>query len=359
MNVQLPPTATAIAALAALMLAAVLVEPARRVALRCGLTDRPAPHKAHRRVTPYLGGAAIVLATLGPTVATLELSRSRVWLLLGAALGIAVLGLVDDARTLKPSTRMAVEALLATTVALGGVRLNLVGPDQLDLLLTVGWIITVTNSFNLLDNTDGALATVACATAVPLSVFAVVAGQADLALLLLCLAAACTGFLLHNAAPARIFMGDSGSLFIGFLIATSAALVAPGRASVDRSSILLLIIFVAAVDTGLVVVSRQLAGRSWLRGGTDHVAHRLLRTGVGPHALLGVLFLATSTASLLAVLVSARVVPGSSALLGALGATAVLIVLLLQAPSGYGQRARHAYRPTATAPRHARHTVRG
>ena len=359
MNVHLPATETALAALTALLLIAVLVEPARRVALRYGLTDRPAPHKAHRRVTPYLGGAAIVLATLAPAVATIDLTRSRIWLVLAAALGIAVLGLVDDARTLRPSTRMAVEALLATTVALGGVRLNLVGQEQVDLFLTVGWIIIVTNSFNLLDNTDGALATVACATAVPLSVFAVVAGQPDLAVLLLCLAAACTGFLLHNAAPARIFMGDSGSLFIGFLIATSAALVAPGQAPVDRASILLLIIFVAAVDTGLVLVSRQLAGRSWLQGGTDHVAHRLIRTGVGPHALLGVLFLATSTAGLLAVLVSAGVVPGSTALLGALGAAALLIVLLLQAPSGYRQPARHAYRRTATAPRHARDAVRG
>ncbi|WP_326558016.1 MraY family glycosyltransferase [Micromonospora sp. NBC_01796] len=359
MNVPLPATETAIGALAALLLVAVLVEPARRVALRCGLTDRPAPHKAHRRVTPYLGGAALVVATLIPTAALVDLERSRIWLVLAAALGIAVLGLVDDARALRPSTRMAIEALLATAVALGGVRLNLIGQDQLDLVLTVGWIIVVTNSFNLLDNTDGALATVACATAVPLSVFAVVAGQPDLALLLLCLAAACTGFLLHNAAPARIFMGDSGSLFIGFLIATGAAMVAPGRATVDRSAILLLIIFVAAVDTGLVLVSRQRAGRSWLQGGTDHVAHRLLRTGVGPHALLGALFLGTSTAGLIAVLVSAGVVPGSTALLGALGAVAVLIVLLLQVPAGYGQPTRREQPTSATTASRAPDTVRG
>jgi UDP-GlcNAc:undecaprenyl-phosphate GlcNAc-1-phosphate transferase len=358
MNLPLPAAGTATAALAALLLTAVLVEPARRLALRYGLTDRPAPHKAHRRVTPYLGGTAIVIGTLAPTVATVNPTHARIWLVLGAALGIAALGLFDDARTLRPSTRIAVEALLASIVALGGVRLNLLGQDQLDLLLTVGWIIVVTNSFNLLDNTDGALATVACATTVPLAVFAIVAGQPDLALLLLCLAAACTGFLLHNAAPARIFMGDSGSLFIGFLIATSAALVAPGPARVDRAAILLLIVFVAAVDTGLVVVSRQLAGRSWLQGGTDHVAHRLIRTGVDPHPLLGVLFLAAATAGLLAVLVSARVLAGSTTLLGALGAAVVLIVLLLQAPAGYRQPARHAYRP-ATSPRHARSTARG
>ncbi|MFK3979460.1 glycosyltransferase family 4 protein [Micromonospora sp. NPDC050397] len=359
MNVPLPATGTVLAAVAALLLIAVLVEPARRVALHYGLTDRPAPHKAHRKVTPYLGGAAIVVATLVPTAFAVDLTGSRIWLILGAALAIALLGLVDDARTLRPSTRMAVEALLATTVAIGGVRLHLVAQEQVDLVLTVGWIIVVTNSFNLLDNTDGALATVACATAVPLSVFAVVAGAPDLAVLLLCLAAACTGFLLHNAAPARIFMGDSGSLFIGFLIATGAAMVAPGRAPVDRSSILLLIIFVAAVDTGLVLTSRQLAGRSWLQGGTDHVAHRLLRTGVGPHALLGTLFLVSSTAGLVAVLVSAGVVPGSTALLGTIGAVVLLIVALMQVPSGYGRSARHAQRTPAPAPAHAGDTVRG
>ncbi|RKR86042.1 UDP-GlcNAc:undecaprenyl-phosphate GlcNAc-1-phosphate transferase [Micromonospora pisi] len=353
----LPATGTVLATLAALVLIAVLVEPARRVALRYGLTDRPAPHKAHHQVTPYLGGAAIVVATLVPAVAVIEPTGYRIWLVLGAALCIALLGLVDDARTLRPSTRMAVEALLATAVALGGVRLHLVGQDQLDLALTVGWIIVVTNSFNLLDNTDGALATVACATAVPLAVFAVVAGMPELALLLLCLAAACTGFLLHNAAPARIFMGDSGSLFIGFLIATSAAMVAPGRAPVDRASILLLIVFVAATDTGLVLVSRQLAGRSWLQGGTDHVAHRLKRAGVGPHALLGTLFLGASTAGLVAVLVSAGVVPGSTALLGTFGAAVLLIVLLMQVPSGYGRPARHAQRRPAAG--RTRDTVRG
>jgi UDP-GlcNAc:undecaprenyl-phosphate/decaprenyl-phosphate GlcNAc-1-phosphate transferase len=321
------------AALAALLLTAALTEPARRLAFRYRLTDRPAPHKAHRRPTPYLGGIAIAVGTLAPTAVLVPDVDLTLWVVMAAAVLILVLGLIDDARTLTPKTRLGAELLLGAGVASTGAGLGVPGPRIIDVALTVGWIVVVTNSFNLLDNSDGALATVASATAAPLSVAMFVNGQLALGVLLICLAMSCAGFLVHNAAPARIFMGDAGSLFIGFVIATCALRMRPTEAGFSRSAILFLVVFLAIVDTTLVVISRRRHGRSFFQGGTDHVAHRLRRIGLGANATPGVLGLLAATAGTLAVLVSAGQVPGLAALAGTAVTAAVLVSLLLLVPA--------------------------
>jgi UDP-N-acetylmuramyl pentapeptide phosphotransferase/UDP-N-acetylglucosamine-1-phosphate transferase len=323
------------AAVLALVLAASLTAPVRRLARRYGLTDQPAAHKAHREPIPYLGGLAIAAGTLIPVAALGSSTVDRTLaVVLGAAVAVAGLGLIDDLRRVSPRSRLAVEAVLAGAVVLAGVHLHLVSPQWLDGALTIAWIVVATNSYNLLDNSDGALATVTFATAVPLAGLCAVTGQAGLGLFVVSLGAAAVGFLLHNGPPARIFMGDSGSLFIGFGLTTATLLVGSTAGRAGHAATLGLLAFVSIVDTGLVVLSRRWHGLSIFHGGTDHAAHRLRRVGLGPYRLLGVLLLGALGPGAAAVLVATGAVPGRAALIGTVALVAMIIPLLLRVP-GY------------------------
>lgn len=197
---------------------------------------------------------------------------------------MTLLGLIDDLIPLPQLTRLAIEALAAGVAVLCGIVAPVTG-GPLDVLITLLWIVVVTNSFNLLDNMDGVLGGVTAVSATCLAAAAFVSGQPLIGLVLVTLSPAALGFLLYNWAPARIFMGDAGSLFIGFVLACSAALLAgtaapaggPGAAIAS----LLLPTFVSTVDTGVVLLSRWRAGRPLLCGGTDHLSHRLRRLGLG------------------------------------------------------------------------------
>jgi UDP-GlcNAc:undecaprenyl-phosphate/decaprenyl-phosphate GlcNAc-1-phosphate transferase len=196
----------------------------------------------------------------------------------------------------------------------------------------VVWIVVLTNSFNLLDNMDAAAASTATAIAGVLAVFAWTSGATGLAALLACLTAACGGFLCHNWPPARIFMGDAGSLFIGFVISTASVQLIGVRGGVGALTALGLVTFVATVDTTLVLISRYANGRSWCEGGTDHVSHRLRRLGMDPTQVALVLFTVAAVSSLLGVLVAGDVLPAVKVLAGGTGSVATAIALLLRVP---------------------------
>ncbi|MEO3812799.1 MraY family glycosyltransferase [Sphaerisporangium sp. B11E5] len=271
------------------LLSAVATRGMGRLALRAGLVDRPSGYKAHARPTPYLGGVAIALGTMLPAAA--------LWCLLPgwpsgpgdrpmtavavAALVVGLLGLIDDIRSLSPLSRLAVEIPAATAVVLCGVQVPLTGGWP-DVPLTVAWIVVITNSYNLLDNMDGALGSVTVVTAGLLAMTAFLTGHPTAGLLLTTLACASLGFLPHNWAPAKIFMGDAGSLFVGFTLACCTVLLIEGEGLAVTASGLLLPAFVAAVDTAVVVVARHRAGRPVLSGGRDHLSHRLRRLGLSP-----------------------------------------------------------------------------
>lgn len=275
-----------------------------RLALRWGFTDRPGGYKAHERPVPYLGGVAIMLGTVTPPLGLLGLVDDQVTAIIIAAVAVSLLGLVDDLAPLSPFTRLAVESVAAGGVVLSGVQAPVTG-SWLDAPITLLWIVVITNSFNLLDNMDGALGSVATVSAAFLAGTAFVYGQPVVGVLLLTLAHAGMGFLFYNWAPAKVFMGDAGSLFIGFVISCSAVLLTIGRGMGTAVAGLLLPTFVAAVDTGVVILARRRAGRPLLQGGTDHISHRLRRLGLSTRL----------TAAMLA---------GTAAVTGALGLTVAL-----------------------------------
>ncbi|MFC9245984.1 MraY family glycosyltransferase [Streptomyces sp. NPDC057136] len=339
---------TVVSAVAALLVTAALTAAVRRLALRVGAVDRPAARKAHARPTPHLGGVSVLLATAGVLCAGhwtgMTEPGTAVMRLLAVSGAVAMLGLVDDLRPLGARLRLAFEAAAAAVVV------SFAGLSFMAGVLAVVWIVFLTNAFNLLDNSDGAMGAVAVITASGLLVCAAVDGRLGIVLLLAVLMASLGGFLIHNWHPAQIFLGDCGSLFTGFLLASAAVLVhaqAPdGRANWVSLPALTV---VALADTALVVVSRRRATRSVLLGGTDHIAHRLLRirfTAPGAAVVLG---LGASAGALVGTLVYAGQVPALTVLALMVGAVAVIGRLLRIPVYGAPHSAADGVR-TGTAP---------
>lgn len=198
-------------------------------------------------------------------------------LILGAVV-LWTLGTIDDRVNLSPWLRMGVTIATAVGLWAGGLGWNIFPSSALDLLLTVLWVLGLVNAFNLMDNLDGASASVAAAGLLGVGAFAIVHGDVALASVSLALAGACSGFLRFNLAqPARIFLGDGGSMPIGFIVAATAIAAQPanglGRGAVLTASLLVGLVI---LDTTLVIVSRRRRRVPLLTGGRDHLTHRLL-----------------------------------------------------------------------------------
>jgi UDP-GlcNAc:undecaprenyl-phosphate GlcNAc-1-phosphate transferase len=253
---------------------------AARIARRLGVLDRPSERKVHLEATPYLGGLAVAV---GLVVAGFVIGSTGRQAAVIAACGVVVLllGLLDDVRGLSAISRVAVEAGLAVVLWTEGVRAGFFGVPALDLALTIVWVVVVTNALNLLDNMDGLASGVTAIAS--LAYFAIAASQSDylVAAMAAAIAGVSVGFLRHNFPPARIFLGDAGSLLLGFLLAVLGLMLDLDVSNdVLRIGVQALILGVPLFDTALVVISRIRAGRPVLVGGTDHSSHRLSAFGL-------------------------------------------------------------------------------
>lgn len=270
----------------AAMLTAVTTPAAISIARRTGFLDSPAGYKAHKRPTPYLGGFAVLAAAL-LAILILGEDASRYWPLLLGTLALSLVGTVDDRVNLSPWLRVGVEALAAWLLWAKGLGWSFLADDTANLLLTALWVIGIVNAFNLMDNLDGAAASVAAVSAACVGILAVVGDDLPLAVIAVGLCGALIGFLRYNLArPARIFLGDGGSMAIGFLLAGSLMVVPPGVLSGWSALIVATIVVGLPVfDTTLVVLSRRRRGTPVFSGATDHTTHRLLGVLKSPRAV--------------------------------------------------------------------------
>ena len=249
--------------------ATLLLTPAAAgLARRLGVLDRPSDRKQHVEATPYLGGAALAL---GLVVAGVVLGSTARQATVIAACGLVVfgLGLYDDLRGLGPVPKLSIEAAVAVALWAGGVRAGFFGVPAIDLVLTVAWVVAITNAVNLTDNMDGLASGIAAIAS--FAYFAIAAPQGDylVAAFAAGLAGASVGFLRHNFPPARIFLGDAGSLLLGFLLASLGLLLDLDVSNdVLRIGVQVLILGVPVLDTALVVVTRR---RDWSPGTAEVV----------------------------------------------------------------------------------------
>ena len=270
-----------LAGLIAFSVTVVLTPLVRLAAVRLGWVGRPVEDRWGRRTIARLGGLGMFAAFLAAVLACVPLKPPVPGLLLGAAL-VFGLGCLDDARRIPPSVKLIGQLLIGCLVVVSGIQ---IGPGQwpgISIPLSVFWFVLVMNAFNLLDNMDGLAAGVG-AIAAAFCVFHAMLAQQWVVVSLDCiLCGVCLGFLLFNFPPAKIFMGDSGSHFLGLTLA-ALALMGSWRHSTQLLSVLVVPLLVLAVpifDTCFVTIQRLLHRQSPFVGGTDHVSHRLAVLGL-------------------------------------------------------------------------------
>ena len=277
----------------------VLTPLAIRAALRLGVLDHPGERKSHRTPTPYLGGIAIVIAvTLAIVVAALARGETVATLtqllgILAIALAMSATGLVDDLRGLPVAVRFGLQLAAALGLWLLDVRVDLTGEVAVDLPLTVLWTVGITNAMNLLDNMDGLSASTATIASIWFGLIAIVNGQFLVSALAFTVAGAAAGFLRDNRPPARIYMGDAGSLFLGIMLASLGMLLSLERGMLVTAAVPVLILTVPVLDTALVTVARIRHGISPFQGGKDHTSHRLVRVGLPVPIAVGLIAIAS------------------------------------------------------------------
>ncbi len=280
---------------------------ALRLARRLGFVDRPGARKLHLAPVPLLGGLAMYLALLaGGLVALTGAGTLRELLGFWAGATLLVgLGLWDDRRALRPAVKVGGQCLAAGLLILGGIQVRLLG-GAWDALLSLLWVVGICNALNLMDNMDGLAAGVAAIASGWFLLLAAGQGQALVGTLAAALLGASLGFLYYNLSPATIFMGDAGSLVLGFLLAVlGVKLRFPGHPLASTWSAPILVLGVPILDTALVVISRWRRGQPFWLGGKDHFSHRLVARGVDRGRAVFTLYLLAGLAGALAHQVSA------------------------------------------------------
>ena len=299
---------------------------AKRLAFRLGIVDVPSARKMHSRPMPLLGGAAIYVAA----IAALFLFGDRFYvrqvagILVGATL-CSFMGLWDDRSGLTAWVKLGLQCVAALILVISGVQVLLVPSQAMNILLTLLWTVGITNALNLLDNMDGLSGGVSAIAAAFFLLLAAMSGQYLVGALAAALLGACIGFLVYNVNPASIFMGDTGALFLGFMMASvGIKLRFPGNAHFVTWMVPLMVLGLPIFDTTLVFISRLRRGKNPLTtAGKDHVSHRLVKMGFTQREAVLILYLACGALGVLAMyLTQASILEGY-----VVGGTVLLLAL--------------------------------
>lgn len=292
----------------------------RFVALKKGWIDLPTEQRWHKKPTALLGGIAIYIGLTGAFSFTADFftilphffrmqgavqppsSGAVLWI---GATFLFILGLLDDFVHIKPQTKLIGQIIVASLVAFLGLRLHWFTSLTLDTMVTIGWIVGITNAFNLLDNMDGLCTGIGLIAAGVLAVL-YWSAMPQAALLALALAGTLAAFLIYNFNPASIFMGDCGSLPIGFCLSVLSLYFSETQTTIGLSNfaVPVMLLMVPIFDTTLVTLVRLLSGRKASIGGRDHASHRLVLMGLSEKRAVLSLYVIGGVSGLAAVFVS-------------------------------------------------------
>ncbi len=323
-----------------IVFAAALTYAVREIASRTGFVAKPKSDRWHKRPTAMMGGVAIFLTTV-IAYGLFVPKTFESMIVIAASSFLFFVGLVDDILNIKPYQKLFGQLIGATFVVGLGPKLPITGYELVDMWITVFWLIGITNAINLLDNMDGLAAGISVIAAASLAVGFGLNGQADELMLVTIFIGALLGFLVFNFNPASIFMGDCGSMFVGFLLASSVLMGQAGGRSRGIFSILavpILILFVPIFDTTLVTVIRKLWGRKASQGGRDHTSHRLVALGLSERAAVLMIYGFAICAGLLSLFVSRLSTVRSIALIGVFTAALTIIGVYLSKVKVYEER---------------------
>ena len=290
---------------ASFLLSLILTPVVRALARRFGVVAVPKTDRWHKKPTAMLGGIAIWLTVVTICLSfSLKLSFGR-WILLASTF-LFFVGLVDDLIHIKPYQKLVGQILGSVYVVYYGLNLPWTSSVVLNMALAIFWLVSITNALNLLDNMDGLAAGIAIIAAGFLALSFLNSRQYTESLVLFIFAAALLGFLVYNSHPASIFMGDCGSMFVGFFLASSALVNITGgrsRSFLPVLAVPILILFIPIFDTTFVTVLRKLSGRAASKGGRDHTSHRLVALGMSERNAVLMLYGFAAFSGVLALLV--------------------------------------------------------
>ncbi len=316
-----------VAVAASAMLALVLTPMVRTFARRIGMIAKPKSDRWHKKPTAMLGGVAIWLSVLIGYFVFVP-SSPYGWVILGASTFLFLVGLADDLLDTKPYQKLVGQVMGSAFVIYYGLSLPWTRSSAVNVALTIFWLIGITNAVNLLDNMDGLAPGIAAIASSFLAISFINTGHTTEALMLMIFAGALLGFLVYNSNPATIFMGDSGSMFVGFFVASSALVNLTGgrsRSIVPVLAVPILILFIPIFDTTFVTILRKVSGRAASQGGRDHTSHRLVALGMSERRAVWMLYGFAALAGVLGLLVQSVKLDVS---LAAIAGFTVLLTLL-------------------------------
>ena len=296
---------TLLAVAVAFVLALVLTPLVRAFARRTRMVAVPKTDRWHKKPTAMLGGVVIWLTVILAYFIFIPLTVYGPMILLASTF-LFLVGLVDDVIHIKPYQKLIGQVLGSALVVYYGLSLPWTGSVLLNMALAIFWLIGITNAINLLDNMDGLASGIAIIAAGFLALSFVNTGQFNEALIMLMFAGALLGFLIYNSNPASIFMGDCGSMFVGFFLASSALINVSGgrsRSFLPVLAVPILVLFIPIFDTTFVTVLRKLSGRAASQGGRDHTSHRLVALGMSERHAVWMLYGFAALSGVLAILV--------------------------------------------------------
>jgi UDP-GlcNAc:undecaprenyl-phosphate GlcNAc-1-phosphate transferase len=269
--------------LVALILCLGFIPLVRKISLRYGLISIPREDRWSSKTTAKIGGVAFFLAFIIAVLFSqffFNVAQHNIPLLIGAGV-IFLLGVVDDIKPISPTVKLIGEIIAASIVVFFGRNIDFFADDFVNIIITFIWLVGITNAINLLDNMDGLASGVSLIAAGLLSFLFWKSGAMDLLLISIALTGVLLSFLIFNFPPASIFMGDSGSLFLGFTLSALAIARVPQASNLLAvMGVPTLLFLLPILDTSLVTITRILRGQSPAQGGRDHTSHRLIAFGL-------------------------------------------------------------------------------
>ena len=294
-------------ALLALLVTAALTPLMTWLARRIGMVSAPSKDRWHSRPTALLGGVGIFVTVVPMVLLIVHVPPAFSRAILPAGALLFLMGLIDDFASLRPMEKLVVQVIAAGIVIQAGLLLQWTSSLVLNSLITMFWLVGITNAMNMLDNMDGLAAGVAAIASAFLALNFFSLGQIAEGTTIAVLAASLVGFLLYNSQPASVFMGDCGSMFIGFFLGSTALLTTtsgPTRSILPVIAVPVLTLLIPIFDTAFVTLMRKMSGRSASQGGRDHTSHRLVALGFSERRAVWVLYALATISGLLSLQVS-------------------------------------------------------
>lgn len=303
-----------IAFFTALVISFILTPIVRKLAIRVGAFDIPKDdRRVHSEPMPYLGGLAIYISTIACLTVFMPLNKTNICIMIGSTI-IVLIGLLDDMKDISPKLKLAAQILAAVIAVYGGVRIHFItNPlaatgisylQNLAIPITIFWIVGITNTINLIDGLDGLASGVATIAAATLLFASALKGYTFIIPQYAIIAGASLGFLPFNFNPAKIFMGDTGALFLGYMLAVTSVLGMMKSVAIVALAIPVLALGLPIFDTAFAIFRRLINKKPIMQADKEHLHHRLLEKGLTQRQTVLILYFISMMLGITAVFIA-------------------------------------------------------